>query len=101
MGKGVQNSPLLNVHTFQPLPSRHTSLPSPFLLAGCGVDNDDNKYMRAMRLMSGCFASLPNFKLHEHPNAFKIRSISKWPWFYLRQGQLLLFLQDPTHLVTK
>jgi hypothetical protein len=57
--------------------------------------------MRAMRLVSGFFASLPNLKLHEHPNAFKINLTSKWPWFYLRQEQLLLFLQDPTHLVTK
>jgi hypothetical protein len=61
----------------------------------------DSKYVRAMRLVSGFFASLPNFKLHEHPNAFKVNLTSKWPWFYLRQEQLLLFFQDPTHLATK
>jgi len=47
------------------------------------------------------FASLPNFTLHEHPKAFKIQPPSKWPWFFLRRQQLFLFLQDPTHLVTK
>jgi hypothetical protein len=61
------------------------------------IDGD----VRAMRLVSGFFASLPNFKLHEHPNAFKVNLTSKWPWFYLRQEQLLLFFQDPTHLATK
>ncbi|CAF1396559.1 unnamed protein product, partial [Didymodactylos carnosus] len=61
----------------------------------------DNKYMRAMRLMSGFFASLPNMKLHQRPEAFEIYLPSKWPWFYLRRQQLLLFLQDPTHLATK
>ncbi|CAF1343955.1 unnamed protein product, partial [Didymodactylos carnosus] len=61
----------------------------------------DSKYMRAMRLVSGFFATLPDFKLHQHPNAFKLNLTSKWCWFYLRQEQLFLFLQDPTHLVTK
>ncbi|CAF1544115.1 unnamed protein product, partial [Didymodactylos carnosus] len=61
----------------------------------------DNKYMRAMRLMSGFFASLPNMKLHQRPETFEIHLPSKWPWFYLRRQQLLLFLQDPTHLATK
>jgi hypothetical protein len=57
--------------------------------------------MRAMKLVSGFFASLPNFKLHQHPNAFKINLTSEWSWFYLRQEQLFLFLQDGTHLATK
>ena len=54
-----------------------------------------------MRLITGFFASLLNFALHKHPSAFNINLTSKWSWFYLRQEQLLLFLQDPTHLVTK
>ena len=57
--------------------------------------------MRAMRLMSGFFASLPNFQVHQHPRAFKINIPSPWPWFYLREQQLLLFFQNATHLVTK
>ncbi|CAF1513074.1 unnamed protein product [Rotaria sp. Silwood1] len=81
-----------------------------FIYEGCiknqiriiGFSSDaDSKYMRAMRLVSGFFASLPNFKLHQHPNAFKINLTSEWCWFYLRQEQLFLFLQDATHLATK
>ncbi|CAF1535792.1 unnamed protein product [Rotaria sordida] len=63
--------------------------------------NADPKYLRAMRLVSGFFGSIPNFQIHEHPQAFKIQIKSQWPWFYLRKEQLLLFLQDATHLVTK
>ncbi|CAF5063081.1 unnamed protein product, partial [Rotaria sp. Silwood1] len=101
---------------FQPLPSIHTTSPSPFLISAYGVDNTfttndilrrwififekciqkqiriigfstdaDSKYMRAMRLTSGFFASLPNFALHKHPNAFKINLTSKWSWLFLRQ----------------
>ncbi|CAF4542852.1 unnamed protein product [Rotaria sp. Silwood2] len=61
----------------------------------------DAKYLRAMRLMSGFFGSLLNFQVHQHPQAFQIKTTSRWPWFYLREQQLLLFFQDPTHLVTK
>ncbi|CAF1526355.1 unnamed protein product [Rotaria sordida] len=63
--------------------------------------NADPKYLRAMRLVSGFFGSIPNFQIHEHPQAFKMQIKSQWPWFYLRKEQLLLFLQDATHLVTK
>ena len=155
----IKKAPLVNIHMFQPLPSIHTTSPSPLLMSAYGVDNTftandilrrwififesciqkqiriigfstgrmrflsvpnhfvityqcknylllcfsdaDSKYMRAMRLITGFFASLPNFSLHKHPNAFNINLTSKWSWFYLRQEQLLLFLQDPTHLVTK
>jgi len=54
-----------------------------------------------MRLMSGFFASLPNFQVHQHPQDFQIKTTSHSPWFYLREQQLLLFFQDATHLVTK
>ena len=54
-----------------------------------------------MRLMSGFFASLPNFQVHQHPQALQIKTTSLWSWFYLREQQLLLFFQDATHLVTK
>ena len=54
-----------------------------------------------MRLINGIFASLPNFQVHEHPQAFKIKTTSNWPWFYLHEQQLLLFFQDATHLATK
>ncbi|CAF3181575.1 unnamed protein product [Rotaria socialis] len=61
----------------------------------------DPKYLRAMRLMSGFLGALPNFQVHQHPQAFQIKIKSHWSWFYLREQQLLLFFQDPTHLVTK
>jgi len=57
--------------------------------------------MSAMRLVSVLFRSLPNFQLHRHPDVFEISLVSKWPWYYLRQEQLFLFLQDGTHVVTK
>ncbi|CAF1604302.1 unnamed protein product, partial [Adineta ricciae] len=61
----------------------------------------DNKYMSAMRLASNFFASLPHFKLDQHPSAFKIDLPKDWTWFFLNRNQLFLFLQDPVHLVTK
>ena len=57
--------------------------------------------MRSMRLMCGFFATLTKFRSYEHIDAFQIKKKSQRPWFYLRKEQLLLFLQDPTHLVTK
>ncbi len=54
-----------------------------------------------MRLVSGFFGCLPNFQVHQHPQAFQITITSYWPCFYLRHQQLLLFFQDATHLVTK
>ncbi|CAF3173545.1 unnamed protein product [Rotaria socialis] len=62
----------------------------------------DAKYLRAMRLASGFFSSLPYFKLEERDAAFDLTAIvTKWPWFYLRGRQVLLFFQDPIHLATK
>ncbi|CAF5166390.1 unnamed protein product, partial [Rotaria magnacalcarata] len=57
-----------------------------------------------MRLVSGFFASLPYFKLDERRAAFDLTTTTtttKWPWFYSRSKQLLLFFQDPIHLATK
>ncbi|CAF1591632.1 unnamed protein product, partial [Adineta steineri] len=61
----------------------------------------DAKYVRAMRLMSRFFASLPNFPVHQHQQAFTVKLKSRLPWFFLREQQLLLFFQDATHLTTK
>lgn len=54
-----------------------------------------------MRLASNFFASLPNFKLQMHKNAFKIDIPNDWTWFFLSRNQLFLFFQDPVHIVTK
>ncbi|CAM4929108.1 unnamed protein product [Rotaria socialis] len=67
-----------------------------------GFSSDaDPKYLPAMRLMSGFLGALPNFQVHQYPQAFQIKIRSHWSWFYLGEQQLLLFFQDPTHLVTK
>jgi hypothetical protein len=54
-----------------------------------------------MRLLSGFFASLPRMQLYNHPEAFVVKIHPNWTWYFLRDRQLMLFLQDPTHLVTK
>ncbi|CAM4954341.1 unnamed protein product [Rotaria socialis] len=64
-------------------------------------NNADPKYLRAMRLMGGFLGALPNFQVRQHPQAFQIKIKSHWSWFYLREQQLLLVVQDPTHLVAK
>ncbi|CAF3289294.1 unnamed protein product [Rotaria socialis] len=61
----------------------------------------DAKYVIAIRLMSRFFASLPNFSVHQHQQAFTVKLKSRWPWFFLREQQLLLFFQYATHLATK
>ena len=67
----------------------------------CYLLDGDPKYVRAMRLMCGFFASLSNFQSCSHPDAFQIKIEERWSWFFLRKKLLFLFLQDPTHLVTK
>ncbi|CAF0810328.1 unnamed protein product [Adineta steineri] len=61
----------------------------------------DNKYNSAMHFASNFFASLPNFKLDHHKHAFKINTHNDWTWFFLNRNQVFVFLQDPSHLVTK
>ena len=65
------------------------------------MNDADNKYLSAMRLASGFFASLPNFQLDKHPHGFKINTPPNWQWFFLRRCQSFLVFQDPVHLVTK
>ncbi|UJR38906.1 hypothetical protein I4U23_031574 [Adineta vaga] len=60
----------------------------------------DNKYLRGMRLMSGFYANMPNFNPHVDSSAFSIRT-GDWSRYYFRPEQLFVFMQDPTHLVTK
>ena len=61
----------------------------------------DSKYLRAMRLTSGFFADLADTRLFEYPDAFVVTINPTWAWFFLRNRQLLLFIQDPVHLATK
>ncbi|CAF4032427.1 unnamed protein product [Rotaria sp. Silwood1] len=57
--------------------------------------------MSAMRTASGFFSPVQNSKFGDHPHSFNIDLPSQWTWFFLRKKQLLLFFQDPSHLVTK
>ncbi|CAF2821613.1 unnamed protein product [Rotaria sp. Silwood2] len=69
-------------------------------LIGFSTDAD-RRYVSAMRLASGFFASLSDLQLDKHQHGFKIDIPKHWKWFFLRQNQLFLFFQDPVHLVTK
>ncbi|CAF4567427.1 unnamed protein product [Rotaria sp. Silwood2] len=90
-------SSLLNVHMIQPVQSTNqTIIPSPFLLSAYGIDNTATANDILQR-----WWSLPNFQVHQHLQAFQIKTTSHWSWFYLREQQLLLFFQHTTHLVTK
>ncbi|CAF1508847.1 unnamed protein product, partial [Didymodactylos carnosus] len=127
----VEKAPLLNVHMFQPVVqfmnqsssflisaygvnSRYTSVDiirrwsyiyeecnqKGIRMIGFSIDCD-SKYLRAMRLAMGFFADVPNSRLFENPDAFVIKIFPTWTWFFLRNRQLLLFIQDPIHLATK
>ena len=51
----------------------------------------DAEYIRAMRLMSGFFASLPNFLVHQHQQAFTVKLKSHWSWFFKANNSYFFF----------
>ena len=55
----------------------------------------DNKYMSAMRLASGFFASATNLNLDQHRDAFKTPIPNDWAWFFLRHIQLFKIFPKP------
>ncbi|CAF1459087.1 unnamed protein product [Adineta ricciae] len=61
----------------------------------------DRRYVSAMRLASGFFASSYDLKWDKNEHAFKINIPTHWTWFFLGEHQLFLFFQDPIHIVTK
>ncbi|CAF4339832.1 unnamed protein product [Rotaria sp. Silwood2] len=67
----------------------------------CALPNCDGKYLRSMKLLLGFFATLPNINLTSDDKCFQIDIPDEWSWYFLRRRQLLLFLQDATHLATK
>ena len=127
----IDKSPLLNLHMIQPITktgqistplilsaygtdAKYTSLDiirrwiwifQEFLARGIriiGFSTDgDPKYLRAMKLVLGFFASLPNMKISERSDAFEVSLSSEWNWFFLRRRQLILCFQDPIHICTK
>ncbi|CAF3216555.1 unnamed protein product [Rotaria sp. Silwood2] len=127
----VDKSTLLNIHMIQPITSteqtsspiilsaygtnsKYTSidiirrwiwifdecLAKGIRIIGFSTDGDP-KYLKAMKLVLGFFASLPNMKISDRPHAFEVSRPDNWNWFFLRQRQLILCFQDPIHICTK
>jgi hypothetical protein len=61
----------------------------------------DSRYLKAMRLCSGFFAKLPNLNLFKNNDPFAIKIPEHWSWFFMKQQQILLFMQDLIHILTK
>lgn len=59
----------------------------------------DPRYLRAMRLVTNFFASLPNFDLRRSSNTFHIDIPSDWNWFYFDPKQLFLVFQVKDYFV--
>jgi hypothetical protein len=127
----MDKSTLLNVHMMQPITdikksfapfilsaygtnSKYTSLDiirrwiwifeqcltKGIRILGFSTDGD-SKYLKAMKLVLGYFASLPNMVLSDRADAFEVSIPVNWTWFYLRHRQLIFCFQDPTHICTK
>ena len=61
----------------------------------------DPKYLRSMRLCTRFFAELPSADLFKSGNEFHLKIRETWTWFFMHERQILLFMQDGTHLATK
>ncbi|CAF3629800.1 unnamed protein product [Rotaria sp. Silwood1] len=62
----------------------------------------DPKYLRAMRLITGFFAKLPNIPISERNDVLEVKLPKNWSsWFFMRTRQLFFCFQDPVHLCTK
>jgi hypothetical protein len=61
----------------------------------------DPRYLRAMRLITRFFADLPNLNLLKYNDNFQIKISEQWSWFYMKEQQILLCMQDPIHVATK
>ena len=61
----------------------------------------DPRYLRAMRLCSRLFAELPNLNLFKYNDPFDIQIPNQWSWFFMKEKQLMFFMQDPVHIATK
>jgi len=50
----------------------------------------DIRYLRAMRLITRFFASLPNIPIRDDLNSFRVILPSKWIWFFMDPKQICL-----------
>jgi hypothetical protein len=69
-------------------------------IIGFSTDADPN-YLKAMKLVLGFLASLPNVRTSDRSNAFEVAIPNDWNCFFLRPCQLILCFQDPVHLCTQ
>lgn len=53
----------------------------------------DARYLRAMRMATNFFATLPNFDLRKRPNVFQVNLPQNWNWYYLDSTQLFVVFQ--------
>ncbi|CAF3191676.1 unnamed protein product [Rotaria socialis] len=61
----------------------------------------DSRFLRAMRLCSRFFATLPNFNILKYKDIFHIKIPKQWSWFFMEEQQILFFMQDGIHIATK
>jgi hypothetical protein len=61
----------------------------------------DSRFLRAMRLCSRFFATLPNFNIFKYSDIFHIKIPKQWSWFFMEEKQILFFMQDGIHIATK
>jgi hypothetical protein len=61
----------------------------------------DSRFLRAMRLCSRFFATLPNFNILKYPDIFHTKIPKEWSWFFMEEQQILFFMQDGIHIATK
>jgi hypothetical protein len=54
-----------------------------------------------MRLCSRLFAELPNLNLFKYNDPFDIKIPKHWSWFFMKEQQIMFFMQDPIHIATK
>ncbi|CAF4007225.1 unnamed protein product [Adineta steineri] len=67
-----------------------------------GFSSDaDARYLRAMRLCSRFFATLPNFNIFKHNDSYHVKIPKQWSWFFMEEKQILSFMQDGVHIATK
>ncbi|CAF3331070.1 unnamed protein product [Rotaria socialis] len=78
----------------------HESLIQGVRVIGFSTDGD-SRYLRAMRLCSRFFAELPNLNLFKYNDQLDIKIPQQWSWFFMKQQQIFLFMQDPIHIATK
>ena len=63
--------------------------------------NADPRYLLAMRLVSGFFATLSDDPKTRNPATFAVGIPASWSWFYLPNKQMFLCMQDAIHICTK